>query len=247
MEFEELLKGIDRNKLPNHVGIIMDGNGRWAKLRGLPRIEGHKEGLKALESILEFNRYLRIPYITVYAFSKENWLRDKEEVEFLMSMAIRVINDKLKEFKEKGVKFLHIGDKSEIPDKLSNMINELENETKEGNLYTLCVAFNYGGRDEIVQAVKKILEDFVNNKISQENINTNTIGNYIYHPEVPDLDLIIRTSGEKRISNFMLWRSAYAELYFTNTLWPDFKPLHFVEAIKDYQLRERRFGKITKG
>ena len=246
MNFDKLIKEVDRDNLPTHVGIIMDGNGRWAKARGLPRIEGHKEGLKALENILEFNRYLMIPYLTVYAFSKENWSRDKEEVEFLMSMAVKVINDKLEKFKEKGVRFLHLGDKLGISDELVSMIDKLEKETSEGKLYTLCVAFNYGGRDEIVYAVKRILDDFASGKISRESISNDIISNYIYHPEVPDVDLIIRTSGEQRISNFMLWRAAYSEFYFTSVLWPDFKPYHFIEAIKDYQSRERRFGKVVK-
>ncbi|MEN2998593.1 MAG: polyprenyl diphosphate synthase [Brevinematia bacterium] len=246
MDFEHLVSKIDRNNLPTHVGIIMDGNGRWAEARGLPRVEGHKEGLKALERILEFNRYLRIPYITVYAFSRENWQRSREEVDFLMSMALKVVKEKIKEFKEKSVRFLHLGEKEGIPEELAEMIEVLENETKEGSLYTLCSAFNYSGRWEIVTAIKGILEAFEKGEITKESIDETVVSRYIYHPEVPDVDLIIRTSAEQRISNFMLWRSAYSEFYFTKTLWPDFRPEDLVEAIKDYQSRERRFGRITK-
>ncbi len=243
MDVEYLLKRVDKNKLPRHVGIIMDGNGRWARARGLPRIEGHKEGLKALERILEFNRYLRIPYLTVYAFSKENWLRDKEEVEFLMSMALNVIKEKLEYFKEKKVRFIHIGDKKGISEELTQMIDMLEALTREGDVYTLCVAFNYSGRCEISKAVKEIAHLVVEGRLRLDDIDESTVARYIYHPEVPDVDLIIRTSGEQRISNFMLWRSAYSEFYFTEVLWPDFMPEHFVEAIRDFQSRERRFGR----
>lgn len=246
MSFEELIKKVDRNNLPSHVGIIMDGNGRWARSRGLPRVEGHKEGLKALEKILEFNRYLKIPYLSIYAFSKENWQRDKEEVEFLMSMAVRVIKEKLSEFKEKGVKFVHLGDKEGISEELREMIVLLEETTANGDLYTLGVAFNYGGRCEIAKAVVEIISSYEKGEIRKEEIDENVFRRYIYHPEIPDVDLIIRTSGEKRISNFMLWRSAYSEFYFTDVLWPDFSPQHFIEAIKDYQARERRFGKVFK-
>lgn len=244
--FEDLLRSVDRNRLPLHVGIIMDGNGRWAVARGLPRVEGHKEGLRALERILEFNRYLRIPYITVYAFSKENWYRDKEEVEFLMSMAVKVMKEKLDEFREKGVRFIHLGDKDGLSEELVRIIGLLEEETKKGELYTLCAAFNYSGRSEIVSAIRSIVEAFEKGEVNKVGISEGLVSRYIYHPEVPDVDLIIRTSGEQRISNFMLWRSAYSEFYFTSVLWPDFEPRHFVEAIREYQLRERRFGRLKR-
>ncbi|MCX8029291.1 MAG: polyprenyl diphosphate synthase [Brevinematales bacterium] len=244
MEIESLLKKVDLNNLPKHVGIIMDGNGRWARSRGLPRIEGHKEGLKALEQILEFNRYLKIPFITIYAFSKENWQRDKEEVDFLMSMALKVIREKIHEFKTKKIKFIHIGDTEGISQELLDMIKLLERETQNGYAYTLCTAFNYSGKHEIMRAVKLILEDYKKGNLQESTIDEETISNYIYHPEVPDLDLIIRTSGEQRISNFMLWRAAYSEFYFTEVLWPDFTPHHLIEAIRDYQSRERRFGRV---
>lgn len=244
--FENLIKEIDINNLPTHIGIIMDGNGRWAKLRGLPRIEGHKQGVKTLEDILEFNTYLKIPFVTVYAFSKENWQRDKDEVDFLMSMAKDFFRKKKDELLSKNVRFIHIGDKEGLSDELIESIEILESSTKDGKLYTLCVAFNYGGKKEIVDSVKKIAEEVKRGRINIDNITENIISNYIYHPEVPDIDLIIRTSGEQRLSNFMVWRSVYSELYFTNILWPDFKPRDLVNAIKDYQSRERRFGKIIK-
>lgn len=244
MNFKEIIEKIDKNKLPKHIGIIMDGNGRWARIRGLPRVEGHKEGLKALENLLEFNRYLRVEYITVYAFSKENWHRDKDEVDFLMSMALKVLRDKIDEFKSKGIRFIHIGDTEGISPELVEMIKILEDATKDGDLYTLCVAFNYSGRYEILNAFRRMITDFRDGKIDENSINESIISNYIYHPEIPDIDLVIRTSGEQRISNFMLWRVAYSELYFTDVLWPDFTPDHFVKAIIDYQSRERRFGRV---
>ncbi|MGC8767483.1 MAG: polyprenyl diphosphate synthase [Brevinematia bacterium] len=244
--FEDLIKELDISKLPKHIGIIMDGNGRWARSRGLPRVEGHKEGIKSLEKILEFNRYLKIPFITIYAFSKENWKRDKEEVDFLMSIATDFFHKKREELVTKGIKFLHIGDKENLSDELIQSIEILERETKNGELYTLCVAFNYSGRKEIADSIKKILADLKRGNLDTEEISEETISKYIYHPEVPDIDLIIRTSGEQRLSNFMLWRSVYSEFYFTNLLWPDFSPEDFVKAIKDYQMRERRFGKITR-
>ncbi len=239
-----LLEGIDLSRLPKHVGIIMDGNGRWARRRGLPRYEGHKEGLKALERILDFNLMLRVPYLTVYAFSRENWQRDKKEIEELMSLAKRIINDKFSYFVQKGIKFLHLGETDMVDEEIVRAMRELEEATKDGEAYTLCVAFNYGGRYEIVSAVKKMYEDAKKGLLSLESISEETLRKYLYHPDVPDVDLVIRTSGEQRISNFMLWRVAYSEFYFTEVLWPDFKEEDFIKAIKEYQARERRFGKV---
>jgi undecaprenyl diphosphate synthase len=243
MSKHNLLEGIDLSKLPKHVGIIMDGNGRWAKKRGLPRYEGHKEGLKALERILDFNLIIRIPYLTIYAFSRENWQRDKREIEELMSLAKHLINEKFSYFTQKGIRFLHLGETDMVDEEILRSIKELEEATKGGEIYTLCVAFNYSGRYEIISAVKKMYEDVKQGFLSVGSISEETLRKYLYHPDVPDIDLVIRTSGEQRISNFMLWRVAYSELYFTEVLWPDFKEEDFVRAIKEYQARERRFGK----
>jgi len=243
MDIQKALKGIDLSRLPRHVGIIMDGNGRWAKRRGLPRYEGHKEGLKALERILDFNTHLKVPYITIYAFSRENWQRDKKEIEEIMSLAKQLIEEKSSYFVQKGVRFIHLGDRDMICEDIVESIKKLEEETKNGSLYTLCVAFNYGGRHEIINAIKKMYNDIKNEIIKEENISEETFNKYLYHPEIPDVDLIIRTSNEQRISNFMLWRAAYSEFYFTDVLWPDFQESDFIKAIIDYQSRERRFGK----
>jgi undecaprenyl diphosphate synthase len=243
MDIQKALKGIDLSRLPRHVGIIMDGNGRWAKRRGLPRYEGHKEGLKALERILDFNTHLKVPYITIYAFSRENWQRDKKEIEEIMSLAKQLIEEKSSYFVQKGVRFIHLGDRDMIREDIVESIKKLEEETKNGSLYTLCVAFNYGGRHEIINAIKKMYNDIKNEIIKEENISEETFNKYLYHPEIPDVDLIIRTSNEQRISNFMLWRAAYSEFYFTDVLWPDFQESDFIKAIIDYQSRERRFGK----
>ncbi len=241
-KYKKLVEKLNRENLPTHVGLIMDGNGRWAKSRNLPRTEGHKEGLKTLERILDFNLVLGIKYLTIYAFSTENWKRDRGEVETLLDIAMNTIEKKMDYLSSKGVRFIHLGEFGDLPEALVSKIKTLEEVTMNGNIYTLCAAFNYGGRQEIVSAVKNIIDEVEKGNIRKEEISSDVISRYIYKPEVPDVDLIIRTSGEKRLSNFMLWRSSYSELYFVDKLWPDFTPEDFVKALVDYQNRKRKFG-----
>jgi len=224
-------------KIPVHVGIIMDGNGRWAKKRGLPRIEGHKKGAEVAEKIISFAKELGIKYITLYAFSTENWKRPKEEVNFLFTLMYQYILTKLPKFIENDTRFKVIGRIDELPDFLKEGFRDIERKTAHCSSMTAVFAVNYGGRQEIVDAVKKIVE-------KGEPVTEEAIAKNLYFPELPDVDLIIRTSGEMRISNFLLWRASYAELWFTKTLWPDFTEEEFLEAIKDYSKRERRFGGV---
>jgi len=224
-------------KIPVHVGIIMDGNGRWAKKRGLPRIEGHKKGAEVAEKIISFAKELGIKYITLYAFSTENWKRPKEEVNFLFTLMYQYILTKLEKLLTNDIRFKVIGRIDELPDFLKEGFRDIERKTAHCSSMTAVFAVNYGGRQEIVDAVKKIVE-------KGEPVTEEAIAKNLYFPELPDVDLIIRTSGEMRISNFLLWRASYAELWFTKTLWPDFTEEEFLEAIKDYSKRERRFGGV---
>lgn len=235
----ERVEEIRSRGLPTHVGFIMDGNRRWAKQRGLSKYMGHKKGFENFQKIVEFNKYLKIPFISFYAFSTENWNRSKEEVDYLMDIARKLFKRNRKRYKEEGIRFVHLGTKERLPEDILEYIVKLEEDTKDGNLFTVAVAFNYGGWYEIVEGVRKILKE---NK-SPEEITVESFRNYLYRPEIPDVDLVIRTSGEMRISNFLLWRIAYAELYFTPTYWPDFSPEELLDAIEWYQYRERRFGK----
>ena len=225
-------------QLPVHVGIIMDGNGRWAKRRGLPRIKGHEEGAKVTERIVIAAKNLGIKYLSLYAFSTENWKRPKEEVEFLFSLMYKYIKSKTDLFLENDVKFRVIGRLWELPDYLREGFKWMEEQTSHCSSMTAVFAVNYGGRQEIVDAVNRAIQD------GERKLNLETIRKYLYMPELPDLDLLIRTSGELRISNFLLWQSAYTELWFTETLWPDFTEEEFLEAIEDFKRRERRFGGI---
>ncbi len=225
-------------QLPVHVGIIMDGNGRWAKRRGLPRIKGHEEGAKVTERIVIAAKNLGIKYLSLYAFSTENWKRPKEEVEFLFSLMYEYVKSKLGLFLENDVRFRVIGRLWELPDYLREGFKWMEEQTSHCSSMTAVFAVNYGGRQEIVDAVNRAIQD------GERKLNLETIRKYLYMPELPDLDLLIRTSGELRISNFLLWQSAYTELWFTETLWPDFTEEEFLEAIEDFKRRERRFGGI---
>ncbi|URA09965.1 polyprenyl diphosphate synthase [Thermospira aquatica] len=230
-------------KFPRHVAFIMDGNGRWARQRFLPRNEGHKKGYETLKRIIEFNENLQIPYISAYAFSTENWERPREEVDFLMDMAAKVIDEYVDRMKEKNIRFCYTGSFERISPRLRQKFEHAIDSTKNGR-YVFNIVFNYGGRKEITDAAKKIALDIQKGKLSPEEISENIFEQYLYSPDIPPVDLLIRTSGEQRISNFLLWESAYAELYFTSKLWPDFSPKDFCKALADYQKRQRRFGKI---
>lgn len=227
-------------EIPVHVGIIMDGNGRWARARGLNRLAGHRAGTENLRRIVRACADFGIKYLTVYAFSTENWARPKEEVDGLMEIMEEFIDKELDELDAEGVQIRHIGKLDGIPESLKAKIQMSIERTRHNNRLVLGVAFNYGGRDEIVQAVRKIVRE----GIPPEQITEETIAAHLYTAGMPDPDLVIRTSGEVRTSNFLLWQSAYAEWYFTPRFWPDFGREDLIAAIADYNRRERRFGRV---
>lgn len=235
---------IDETKLPCHVAFIMDGNGRWAQKRNLPRINGHQKGYEALKRIIEFNKKVGVKFISVFAFSTENWERPEDEVSFLMSLARKLVVEYLETLLSNDIRLVITGSRERLNLELIKLLDDAVEKSKNCKSYTLNVVFNYGGRKEILDAAKKIAIHYKENSINLEKLNEVNFKNYLYHPEIPDVDLLIRTSGEYRISNFLLWQSSYAELYFSSKLWPDFTPKDYCKAIKDYQKRERRFGKV---
>ena len=237
---------IDLLKVPKHVAIIMDGNGRWAKGKGMNRVFGHKNGLTAVRESIETAAEIGVKAITLYAFSTENWNRPKLEVDALMSLLINSLKKELKTFQKNEVKVNAIGNIESLPNNAQITLANVRELTKNNGRITLTLALSYGAREEIVNTIKNISKKVVNKELSIEEINENTINNHLYTFNLPDVDLMIRTSGEKRISNFLLWQMAYAELYFTDILWPDFRQEHFYDAIIEYQNRERRFGKTSE-
>lgn len=237
---------IKTNCLPKHVAIIMDGNGRWAKKRGLSRINGHKKGVKAVRDTVEAAAELGIEALTLYTFSTENWNRPKTEINVLWSLLVKSLKKELKTLQKNNVKLQTIGNISGLPLKAQKELKEVIENTVDNRGLTLTLALNYGAREEIVNAVKIISKKIVNNEFKIEEINENIINSHLYTFTLPVVDFLIRTSGEKRISNFLLWQIAYAELYFTDVLWPDFGKEDFYEAILNYQRRERRFGKTSE-
>ncbi len=239
-EEEKIIESIDFSKLPAHVAIIMDGNGRWAKIRNLPRIEGHRAGIKSVRIVVETAYQLGIKYLTLYAFSKENWKRPKSEVDALMSLLEEYLEKEEERFLKEDIRFKAIGRIEELPTHINIKLKRLEELTRERNRMTLIIALNYGGRTEIIDAVNRILMENPRIKKMEEK----TLENFLYTSGIPDPDLLIRTSGEQRISNFLLWQIAYTELWITPVLWPDFSRKDFLIAITDYQRRERRFGGI---
>lgn len=241
-EEEKIIESIDFSRLPLHVAIIMDGNGRWAKMRKLPRIEGHKAGIQSVRVAVETAYNIGIKYLTLYAFSKENWKRPKSEVDALMALLEEYLEREEKKFLEENIKFRAIGRIDELPTPINLKLRRLEELTKNKDKMTLIIALNYGGRTEIVDAVNRLLKE--NPRVRK--IEEKTLENFLYTSGIPDPDLLIRTSGELRISNFLLWQIAYAELWITSVLWPDFSRKDFLMAIKDYQGRERRFGGIGR-
>ncbi len=239
-EEEKIIESIDFSKLPAHVAIIMDGNGRWAKMRRLPRIEGHKAGINSVRVVVETAYKVGIKYLTLYAFSKENWKRPKSEVDALMSLLEEYLEKEEEKFLQEDIRFKAIGRIEELPTHINIKLRRLEELTKSKDKMTLIIALNYGGRTEIIDAVNRILME--NPRIKR--IEEKTLEKSLYTSGIPDPDLLIRTSGEQRISNFLLWQIAYTELWITPVLWPDFSRKDFLMAIKDYQRRERRFGGI---
>ena len=241
-----LFNQIDTNKIPNHLAIIMDGNGRWAKQKGLLRTLGHESGTKTVKTIVEACTQLGIKNLTLYAFSTENWNRPKLEVDTLMRLLVSSLKKEVKTFQKNNIRLNAIGNLTTLPTKVQNELNEVMSLTEDNTRMTLTLALSYGSREELTQAVKKISDKVKNNIISLEAIDESIINKHLYTHNLPDVDLVIRTSGEHRISNFLLWQIAYAEFYFTNVLWPDFKENDLYEAIISYQNRERRFGKTSE-
>ncbi|MGB1392403.1 MAG: isoprenyl transferase [Flavobacteriaceae bacterium] len=237
---------INSDNIPKHVAVIMDGNGRWAKGKGMNRIYGHKNALTAVRETIEAAAELGTEAITLYAFSTENWNRPKIEVNALMSLLISSLNKESITFKKNDVKVNAIGNIESLPDGAQKTLKEVIKETKNNKKIVLSLALSYGAREEIINTIKNISKKVVNNDLTIEEIDEKIINNHLYTFNLPDVDLMIRTSGEQRISNFLLWQMAYAELYFTNILWPDFRKEHFYDAIIEYQNRERRFGKTSE-
>ncbi|MDD5570860.1 MAG: isoprenyl transferase [Bacteroidales bacterium] len=233
---------IDKNKIPNHVAIIMDGNGRWAKQRNKLRIFGHQRAVKSVREVTEAAAEIGIKYLTLYAFSTENWGRPKEEVNALMTLLVRTINMETKTLNKNDIRLLAIGDLKSLPNSCYKELQKAMKNTENNKRMSLVLALSYGSRWEIVNAMKKIADDMTKNKIKKENINEDLLNLYLNTCNIPDPELLIRTSGEYRVSNFLLWQIAYSELYFTAKLWPDFKKEDFYEALVDFQNRQRRFG-----
>ncbi|MFW6046419.1 MAG: isoprenyl transferase [Candidatus Woesearchaeota archaeon] len=236
----------EKLKIPKHVGIIMDGNGRWAEKKGLPRIKGHHEGVKSVESVIKKSIELKIKYLTIYAFSTENWKRPKKEVKGLIKLFKEFIKKKINKIKEQKVKLNFIGKTDRFPQDMVELTKKAEKLSKENNRLILNIALNYSGRSEIIKAAKEISKRVKEGKMDIKDINENVFNQHLYTKEIPDPDLIIRTSGEKRLSNFLSWQSAYSEFYFPKTYWPDFREKEFLNAIKEYSKRDRRFGAVKE-
>ncbi|KAB8152399.1 isoprenyl transferase [Kordia sp. TARA_039_SRF] len=241
-----LAEKIQKNFLPRHLAIIMDGNGRWAKQKGKLRVFGHENGTKSVREIVEASAELGIKNLTLYAFSTENWNRPKLEVDALMRLLVSSLRKELKILQKNNIKLQAIGSLQTLPKRAKNELFEVIEKTKNNTHMTLTLALSYGAREELKNAVKEICHKVKNNIISTESIDESIINQHLYTHDLPDVDLLIRTSGEHRISNFLLWQIAYAELYFTDVLWPDFSKEHLYEALINYQNRERRFGKTSE-
>lgn len=232
----------DKNALPRHVGIIMDGNGRWAQQKNLPRTKGHEQGLTCAKEIVKAASDLGLPYLTLYVFSTENWKRTEQEVGFLMGLIHTNLRAQFSFYKENGIRLKILGDKTRLPEQIQKDIQDAEKETGQFEGLTVCLAINYGARDEIIRAVRKSMD---RGSRAQDFTETDLTENFDL-PELPDMDFLIRTGGEQRLSNFMLWHAAYAELLFTDTLWPDYNKDEFYSDIAEFQKRNRRFGGVLK-
>jgi undecaprenyl diphosphate synthase len=235
-----------KEKLPGHLAIIMDGNGRWAARRSLDRIAGHQQGAEAVRNIVRASREIGIPYLTLFAFSSENWSRPQEEVEALMILLKEYLASELKEMLDKGIRLLAIGDLARLPRDVAAVLNEVSKHTSRAAAMTLTLALSYGGRDDILQAIRRIMVYCREGTLAPEEINETLFPKYLWTANLPDPDLLIRTSGEMRISNFFLWQLAYTEIYVTSTLWPDFNKEELIQALLSYQDRERRFGMTSE-
>ena len=236
---------IIKQKLPNHIAIIMDGNGRWAKKNGLLRIKGHKNGVNTVRKVVEVCIEIELNFLTLYAFSNENWKRPKTEVKELMKILVKSLRKELPNFKKNNIKFSVIGELENLGSKINETLSFVISETKNHTGLNLILALSYSSKNEIVNAIKCIGKKLIQNKIDIKNINENLVSENLYTANIPNPDLLIRTSGEFRISNFLLWQIAYTEFYFSEKLWPDFDKIDFYEALYHYQKRERRYGKTT--
>ena len=243
---DDLFSQLDQETLPRHVAVIMDGNGRWASHRGLPRIAGHREGLVAVRDVLNTFYRLGVPIVTVYAFSQENWNRPQAEIDLLMTLLEEFLLQERQTFHERNTRFFPIGLLHELPASTQDLVQAIARETEHFTDRTVAVALSYGGRSEIIDATNRLIEDIQCGKVSGR-VQEAQFEQYLSTAGLPDPDLLIRTSGEARISNFLLWQIAYTELYFTKTLWPDFRRRDVLLALLDYQKRDRRFGRLSHG
>lgn len=241
---ENLFYDINLDKVPAHIAIIMDGNGRWAKSRFMPRTYGHKVGVETIRKVVKECSRLGVKYLTLYAFSTENWKRPKDEVSALMGLLVKYLRNELEELHKNNVKILTIGDISKLPEACIEELALAKEKTKDNTGLVMSLALNYGGRNDLVNAVNNISQDLVDGKISLDDIGDNLISSHLSTNESPDPDLVVRTSGEQRLSNFLLWELAYSEFYFTDIHWPDFDEKELQKAIFAYQSRDRRFGAI---
>ena len=239
------MDNIDKRKIPRHVAVIMDGNGRWAERHGNERIFGHRNGVLAVRETVEAAAELGISYLTLYAFSTENWNRPREEIDALMSLLVQTIKSEMVTLNKNNVRLMTIGDRGSLPLKVNSELEAAIAETSVNTGLILVLALSYSGRWEIVDAMRRIAIEVKNDKLDPEEVSCETVVHFLNTAEVPDPELLIRTSGEFRISNFLLWQIAYTEFYFTNILWPDFRKKDFFDAILDYQKRERRFGMVN--
>ncbi|MDY6854262.1 MAG: isoprenyl transferase [Thermodesulfobacteriota bacterium] len=242
---DKSLEGLNREGLPKHIAIIMDGNGRWAKRKRKSRIFGHEKGSDTVREVVRTCRKLGIEVLTLYAFSMENWDRPALEVNALMSLLKQFLVKELDEMLDNSIRLMAIGNLERLPNDVYAVLQDTIQKTEKCNQMTLNLALSYGGRNDILRAVKKVIDDFKLKKITREDITLEVFSNYLYTSRLPDPDLLIRTSGERRISNFLLWQIAYTEIYITDTLWPDFTKEDLINAIIDFQNRERRFGLTT--
>lgn len=240
------LNGLDKNRLPRHVAIIMDGNGRWAKLRGKSRIEGHRRGKTSVRVIVEMSRKIGIPFLSLYAFSTENWLRPENEVHALMGLLEHYLAAEQAKMMRYGIRLLAVGDRDRLPERVRQTLEQVIDLTRDNKRMTVILALSYSGRDEIVRMTRKVAREIRDGTLDPEAIDERTLSARLDTPGVPDPDLLIRTSGEMRISNFYLWQIAYSELYLTRTLWPDFREQEYLEALIEYQHRRRRFGRTDE-
>ena len=234
-----------KEKLPHHLAIIMDGNGRWAEKRSLDRVEGHRQGAESVRTIVRASREIGVPYLTLFAFSSENWSRPRSEVDALMILLKNYLSSELQEMLDRQIRLLAMGELSRLPQEVQTTLYDTMKKTAHGTGMTLTLALSYGGRDDILQAIRRLMLHCQDQSLTPQEVTEELFSKFLWTANLPDPDLLIRTSGEMRISNFLLWQLAYTELYITPVLWPDFRRENLFEAIHDYQKRDRRFGRVT--